>query len=222
MKTAKITNIEDVREWNSSDGARTVFYFKLELDNGEKGELGKKSRDALKIGDEITYTSEQTQYGLKFKSVNPQFGGGGGQSQGKRNAPQADYRTMLLSYAKDIVVARVAYQLELQPVESIAKDVTDLADAFQRWYQASEPVSDAPNAQETASESNQSDTSSQPFDAITEKQMSMITSIADKNGFNAEMICLDKFKGDLFGISKREASQLIEHLQAMEKLGGNG
>ena len=53
MKTAKITKINWTTEWKWEHG--TVYYFKLELDNWEHIELGKKSNDAFKLWDEVKY-----------------------------------------------------------------------------------------------------------------------------------------------------------------------
>lgn len=53
MKTATISKINGITEWKWEHGI--VYYFKLEMDNGERIELGKKSNDAFKVWDEVKY-----------------------------------------------------------------------------------------------------------------------------------------------------------------------
>lgn len=72
MKTGKITEIKQVKEWNGGNGV--VYYHQLVMDNGDKIEIGKKSQ--LSIGDELNYeitdTSGQHEFS-KAKNVNPDF-----------------------------------------------------------------------------------------------------------------------------------------------------
>ncbi|HBC05172.1 MAG TPA: hypothetical protein DC015_13500 [Aequorivita sp.] len=71
MKTSKVKNVQDVKEWNSKNGA--VYYHNVELENGDKINIGKKKK--LQIGDEITYEIigdlGQHEY-TKAKSVQPE------------------------------------------------------------------------------------------------------------------------------------------------------
>lgn len=130
MITSKIKAIEGHRVWDGPNG--TVYYFKLSMDNGDLGEIGKKKSDALKVGDELTYTIEQTQYGNKFKEVREGFGGGG------KQAPRS-LAAFALSYAKDISVAR----METSPnseitVDQIATKTMGIAGEFLRWMRENE------------------------------------------------------------------------------------
>jgi hypothetical protein len=105
QKTAKIVAITGTRPRESKNG--TVHYISVEMDNGDKGTVGKKTPDALKIGDELTYTLESkehngnTYYSLKEikKEWTPKAGG-----SYSRNY-KADYISFALSYAKDLAVA---------------------------------------------------------------------------------------------------------------------
>lgn len=71
MKTSKVKNVQDVKEWNGKNGA--VYYHNVELENGDKINIGKKKQ--LQIGDEITYEIigdlGQHEY-TKAKSVQPE------------------------------------------------------------------------------------------------------------------------------------------------------
>ena len=71
MKTSKVKLIQDTKEWNGGNG--TVYYHNLELENGDKINIGKKKQ--LQIGDEITYeiTGDEGQHEYtKAKSVQKQ------------------------------------------------------------------------------------------------------------------------------------------------------
>mgnify|MGYP003409221262 CR=1 FL=1 len=56
--TSTIKEVLNVREWSGDKG--TFYYFQLEMDNGDLGTIGKKSKDALKAGDSLTYEIEVT------------------------------------------------------------------------------------------------------------------------------------------------------------------
>jgi hypothetical protein len=111
-KTAKVKAIIGIREWAGNNG--TVYYHKLEMDNGEIGEIGKKKNNAFQIGDSLTYTSEESQYGLKFKAAQENGFKGGFKSQGSP-------ASFALSYSKDIIVAAMPFHQE--------KTVAEMTDA---------------------------------------------------------------------------------------------
>ncbi len=111
-KTAKVTGILECRKYDGQNG--TIYYHKLELDNGEVGTIGKKKENAFKIGDSLTYTSEESQYGLKFKAV--QSGGFGG---GKSSGSPASFA---LSYAKDLMIASMPFHQDVKVADWV--DVT--------------------------------------------------------------------------------------------------
>lgn len=90
----KITRIsqDPPREWNNPKGG-TIYYKKVMLEGWDKPvSIGKKSPDALKVGDTV-YGTIEIAAGYpedKFKAEqNPNYGGGsGGQGQG---APRREY-----------------------------------------------------------------------------------------------------------------------------------
>ena len=66
MKTDKIKQIHSVKPWNSSNGV--IHYHNLEMENGDKINIGKKSQ--MQVGWEITY--EITEYGQQeFQPAKP-------------------------------------------------------------------------------------------------------------------------------------------------------
>ena len=71
MKTSKVKTIQEVKEWGEGD--RKTYYHNLEMDNGDKINIGKKAR--LEVGAELHYEiigDEQHEY-RKAKTVNPEF-----------------------------------------------------------------------------------------------------------------------------------------------------
>lgn len=72
MTTSKVKRIEEIKEWAGQKG--TVYYHNLEMENGDKINIGKQKQ--LSVGDELTY--EITEHGQqeyqKAKSVNPNNG----------------------------------------------------------------------------------------------------------------------------------------------------
>lgn len=72
MKTSKVKEVTNVKEWAGSNG--TVYYHNLIMENGDKINIGKKKQ--LNVGDELTWElTEQdgsSEY-PKAKTVNPEF-----------------------------------------------------------------------------------------------------------------------------------------------------
>lgn len=128
VKTAKVTEILGCKPWNGPNG--TIYFHKIELDNGDIGEIGKKKENAFNIGDSVTYTAEQTEYGLKLKAVQQNGFGGGGKSQGSP-------ASFCLSYAKDVCVAMIPAHPEKTPTEWVAT-ITAMADKFNVWLRANQ------------------------------------------------------------------------------------
>ena len=77
----------------------TTYYIKVKLEGiNDPIEIGKKSPNALKVGDTVYGTITDTEYGKKFKAEkNPGNYSGGGK-------PTQDNTTMYVSYAKDLFV----------------------------------------------------------------------------------------------------------------------
>jgi hypothetical protein len=129
MKTATIRSIDKVREYQGPHG--TVYYYTLELDNGEVGELGKKKPNAFNIGDALTYTSEESPYGLKFKEVQQNGFNGRGFQKGST-------ASFALAYAKDIAVANIAKADKPLEMHAVAAKIIETATEFNRWLKENE------------------------------------------------------------------------------------
>ena len=101
-KKAKIIESKFIKEWTGDKG--TVYYHDIKLDNGDHGQIGTKERlpDKIAVGQELTYTIEEGQYGSRIKAVQ-QSGGGG--YKGKQIDPKQQMISFSMSYTKDLVVA---------------------------------------------------------------------------------------------------------------------
>lgn len=102
-KHAKITRTVFKNEWKGDKGS--VFYHEIELDNGDKGQIGTKEHLPAKLnpGQELTYTIEATERGNKIKAVQAAGGGFGGGRKGPD--PKVQIVGFAMAYTKDLVVA---------------------------------------------------------------------------------------------------------------------
>lgn len=104
-KRAKITRTTFVSEWNNPKGGQ-IYYHKIELDNGDVGQIGSKEKMPAKLnpGSELHYTIEATDKGNKIKAV--MENSGGGFNRGKTPIdPRAQFIGFSSAYAKDLVVS---------------------------------------------------------------------------------------------------------------------
>lgn len=107
-KKAKIVRTVFVSEWNNPKGGQ-IYYHKIELDNGDTGQIGSKEKMPAKLnpGQELNYTIEATDKGNKIKAVLPPGFGPGFKAGGGRPVadPRAQFIGFSASYAKDLVIA---------------------------------------------------------------------------------------------------------------------
>lgn len=133
MKTGTVTAVHGCKSFNGQHG--TIFYHKIELDNGDIGEIGKKSEGAVKVGDSITYEITATEYGNKIKQIQPQNGFNGGGFKGQSRGSSASFA---LSYAKDLAVANIAANNAPLALDAIAEKVLTTATRFNQWLKENE------------------------------------------------------------------------------------
>lgn len=124
-KKAKIIRVVFKNEWAGQNG--TVFYHEVELDNGDKGQIGCKDKEPafLNPGSELTYTIEIGDKGNKIKRV--QESKGGFHSGPKAPASPASFA---LSYAKDVVIASWG---EHSPAKMKSEDLFLIAEKMYKW-----------------------------------------------------------------------------------------
>lgn len=101
-KTSKIKSCRFVSEWTGQNGV--VYYHEIELDNGDKGQIGTKERmpDKLNIGSELTYTIESTTRGNKIKAV---AAGGGFKGGRQQQEPKVQFIGFAARYTIDFLIA---------------------------------------------------------------------------------------------------------------------
>ena len=131
-KTAKIKKILKVRKYDGQHG--TTYYFTLEMDNGDKGEIGKKNETALNVGDSLTYeTTEKNGY-VHFKEFREQNGSG---PRRFAPAPSASPAVVALTVAQAITAANIAVSGKpLEMNDALAKRMTDFAGHIETWLKA--------------------------------------------------------------------------------------
>ena len=137
MKTSKIKRIESTNDWTGSNG--TVHYHSLEMENGDKINIGKKSM--RQVGEELHYEiTDVSQEYNKAKSVNPEFNNQahGQSNSGGLNVSDSILYQSQLKAATEIVafdgwngiddmagklehLSNMAYQLSVLAKEKISK-----------------------------------------------------------------------------------------------------
>jgi len=114
---SKIKNIQEIKPWGEGD--RKTFYHNLEMENGDKINIGKKKE--LTVGQELEYeiVGEGQEYN-KAKAIQKPFNKGNVGSNG----------CFALSYAKDFV--STMYGTSDDKNEDI-RIVLKVADTFKEW-----------------------------------------------------------------------------------------
>lgn len=118
-KKGRITRAVFISEWSNPQGGN-VYYHEIELDNGDKGQIGSKEKMPAKLnpGQELTYTIETTSRGNKIKAVQgdrPQFAG-----KKPFQDPRAQFIGFSAAYAKDLVVAG---KIEIKAMNGAAESI---------------------------------------------------------------------------------------------------
>lgn len=102
-KKSKIKSCRFVSEWAGQNGI--VYYHEIELDNGDKGQIGAKDKSPEKLspGQELTYTIEATTRGNKIKAVSA---GGGFKPGGRQQQePKIQFVGFAARYSIDYLIA---------------------------------------------------------------------------------------------------------------------
>lgn len=121
QKTSKIQRTVFKNKWDGQNGS--VFYHEIELENGDKGQIGAKEENPSRLnpGQELTYTIEKTDKGYKIKAVNtkPAFVGGGKPQQD----PKVQMISFSMSYTKDLIVGG---KVEMKDLEKVFNQIHSL------------------------------------------------------------------------------------------------
>lgn len=139
QRTAKVRNIENIRQWDGPHG--TIWFHEIMLDNGDQGSIGKKRSGGIAVGEEITYTIEASSNGNKIKQVfEPQ------NNQGQFAPPRSETTgtavqtrggrgsgaSFALSYSKDLMIAAMPYHPDVTTNQWIEATLS-AATKFDNW-----------------------------------------------------------------------------------------
>lgn len=145
IKKGKVVRAEYTgKTWQGPKG--TIHYHDIEFDNGDKGQYGSinEAQGKFIIGAISEYElipNNNPQYPAKIKPVQLQNGqSSNGQSSGKfqkggNGNGRFDPTTMLLSYAKDIYIAK---QQTISGEPFTIENMFTLADRMCNWYKQKE------------------------------------------------------------------------------------
>lgn len=132
MKSSRIKASRFDKEYKGANG--TIFYHTVELENGDKGQVGSKTMapDFLEVGEVFHYTisSKETQKGTQYvlKRVKPPEAPSGESAPAQTYKGDSRNASMALSYAKDLAVANIAAAREFG-----SADVLKVAELFKKW-----------------------------------------------------------------------------------------
>lgn len=129
--TAKITHIDEkVRERDTDFGK--YYYLTIKLDNDHEGSLGVKDPKKLRVGDSLTYTFTENQYGKTFKRVNTSsFGGRGGTSVTIDTKAETALKT-----ATSLFIARNPEGCRDKKVNEVVSGIQQIAELHLSWLEA--------------------------------------------------------------------------------------
>ena len=118
MTTSKVKLITGTKVWKWPNW--DVFYHSMEMENGDKVNVGKKTDNFFKVGDEINYdvVSTDEYWVKKIKEIKEEFKKGWYTPVN----PRITAVSMAMSYAKDLVVAG---KVELKDLEVEATKIFD-------------------------------------------------------------------------------------------------
>lgn len=123
MKTAKVKEIKEVREWKGKNGI--IYYHNMVMDNNETISLGKKKKDSFHVWQEVSRTEEEKN-GRKYQKEYKE-----NTRSGKKQKP--NNASFALAYAKDWAVAQLNKGVDVK-TENIIK----VADEFFTWLKEKE------------------------------------------------------------------------------------
>lgn len=126
-KESKVKEIKKIRPWTGERG--TVYYFTLEMENGDKGEIGKQTEQSLKVGSLLKYTIET---GKKGQSVFKEVREGKGWAQASK--PAQSNAVTALQCAEDLAAAYVSKcDVPIEKMDALADRILATADKFKKW-----------------------------------------------------------------------------------------
>ena len=128
--TSKVKEIKTVKKFDGDRG--TTWYFTVEMENGDKGQVAKKTEDGLKAGDALTYTLDKSGRYVKLKELRVnKFARSYGDGKPSGNA------VIALTLAKDVMVANLAAGGKTLAMDSVlCNKMTAFAEQLHEWLKA--------------------------------------------------------------------------------------
>lgn len=207
----KTSKIKAIHKMTDQPNQNWIYFYDLEMENGDRGSIWKKKINAFNIWDSLTYNLEPWKFEWKFylKEVR----------QNKRNwssrpseNPQEKFIWFAMSYAKDIVVAQIQ-QTDMFSTEAMLKLADELYLWMNNkfiWIQEQKNQSEPKNNEEQPKQEEKSD-------LISPKQITLIKTLWTKTKLDESNI--RKWMKDKFWVesskdlTKGQASEFIDQLQ---------
>lgn len=127
MQTSKVKEIKQVRSWNG--GKTPMWFFAVEMENGDKGDVTRFKEDGLRVGDELTYKVEPngnyTRLTEEKKNTGRSFGG----------AVKPSNASVALQVAGQIAAANISVSDKPVEMASLTPRITAMADALYSWLE---------------------------------------------------------------------------------------
>jgi len=123
MKTSTITKVDWSGDWKAPNGDIIQFH-KIQLKNGDTGDIGVKEKydSKIAIGAEVTY--EQNGKRIKLENTNSAPATNNKSTwKGKSMKKPEDYLGYCTAYAKDLVVAGKATAKDLKAYKNAAEQI---------------------------------------------------------------------------------------------------
>jgi len=107
-KVSKVKVRVSERSWTPQDGGNTSYFVKVEMENGDKGDIMRYKTGEANVGEEFEYDIvESTKKPGEFsiKPIKKPFGGGFKGGSFAKEDNELKMVTMAYSYSKDLCVA---------------------------------------------------------------------------------------------------------------------
>lgn len=124
-KKSKVKSTTFKSEWKNPTSGMIVYYHEIELENGDKGQIGTKAKEGLAIGEEINYSiTEDGRGGFKIKKEQTTF-----QKAYTKAGDNAEYQNGIAvgHSLNNAVLLICAGKVDIKDLESTARRILEIA-----------------------------------------------------------------------------------------------
>lgn len=212
----KTEKIKIIHKCTDKPTENWIYFYDLEMENWDRGSIGKKKLNAFNVWDNLTYTLEPWRFEWKFylKEVrqNKQFW-----KSYNSETPQERFIWFAMAYAKDIAVATInsTWMFSNEALTQLANELywwmNNKYLGLQNEKKQSEPK------QEEKPEQNNQDNKTNDSNLISSKQITLIKTLWTKTRLDENNI--RKWMKDKFWVesskelNKDQASEFIDQLK---------